>query len=157
MSGIDRGRLVKLLNLTRSNHAPEALNALHRALELLAAAGMSWEDLLCGPGGELEVATEAAARLIRENTALYDEIERLRRLLGRDDTDEEWRSLDDLAGQALWCLSLQRAGKITFSELDSDFLDAVAHWEGDLPAEHQRVLQQVLRDVHRHTGLRPVS
>jgi hypothetical protein len=157
MSGIDRSRLVKLLNLTRSNHDPEALNALRRALDLLGAAGMNWDELLCGPGGELEVATRAAAQLLAENTALYDEVERLRRLLGSDDVDEEWRSLDDFAGQARWCLTLQRAGKTRFGELDSDFLDAVAHWEGALPTEHQRVLQQVLRDVHRRTGLRPSS
>jgi len=157
MSEIDRDRLVKLPGMTGSSHDGEALNALRRALDLLAAAGVTWDDLLHGPGGELEVATEAAAQLLRENTVLYDEIERLRKLLGTDDVSEEWQSLDDPAGRARWCLSLQRAGKIRFSELDRDFLEAVAHWEGSHPTEHQRVLQQVLREVHRHTGLRPSS
>jgi hypothetical protein len=157
LSGIDRDRLFKLLGMTGSSHDGEALNALRRAQDLLAAAGMSWDDLLCGPGSELEVATQAAAQLLAENAALYHEVERLRKLLGCDDIGEEWRSLDDVAGQAGWCLSLQTAGKIRFGELDADFLDAVAHWEGDLPAEHQRVLEQVLRDVHRRTGLRPSS
>jgi hypothetical protein len=157
MSEIDRDRLIKLLGMTGSSHDGEALSALRRALDLLAAAGVTWDDLLHGPGGELEVATQAAAQLLAENTALSDEIERLRSLLGCDDVDEEWRSLEDFAGRACWCLTLQRAGKIRFSELDRDFLDAVMHWEGELPTEHQRVLQQVLRDVHRRTGLRPSS
>lgn len=43
---MDKGRLIKLLNLTQSDNDNEALSALRKANALLKKAGKAWEDFL---------------------------------------------------------------------------------------------------------------
>ena len=46
---LDRGHLVKLLNMTSSEYDAEALNAIRQADALLRKHGMTWVDLLTLP------------------------------------------------------------------------------------------------------------
>jgi|HubBroStandDraft_6_1064221.scaffolds.fasta_scaffold240194_1 hypothetical protein len=46
---VDRSRLVKLLNMTDSQHDAEALSAIRRSNDLLRRSNTSWAELLILP------------------------------------------------------------------------------------------------------------
>jgi hypothetical protein len=46
---VDRSRLVKLLNMTESQHDAEALSAIRRSNDLLRRSNTSWAELLMLP------------------------------------------------------------------------------------------------------------
>jgi len=76
VSELDLKKLGRVIAMVGSNHEGEALTALRLADRMLRDAGMRWEDLL-SPAHELEIATEAAAVLLAENTALKAELKQL--------------------------------------------------------------------------------
>ena len=77
MSEFDLKKLGRVIAMVGSSHEGEALTALRLADRMLRNAEKRWEDLL-SPAHELEIATEAAAVLLAENTALKAELKQLR-------------------------------------------------------------------------------
>jgi hypothetical protein len=77
LARVDLGKFARIVVLLGSAHDGERLNAVTLGGRMLQAAGMRWEDFV-EAHRRAEIATEAAAVLLAENTALRAEIDQLR-------------------------------------------------------------------------------
>ena len=63
---IDQKKLAKFLGMMGSAHDGEALNAARMANKMVAAAGLTWEQVLSGGGYTQEFVAEVAAKAYQE-------------------------------------------------------------------------------------------
>jgi hypothetical protein len=147
-------KLGRVIAMIGSCHEGEALTALRLADRMLRDAGMQWEDLLSA-AHELEVATEAAAVLLAENTALKAELERLRTI---DTATATWSEVGAEVGTrsaAQWALDLHSHGRVWLSDFEVDFLRTCTQWDGRLTPKRAPVFQRVMDRITARTGMTP--
>jgi hypothetical protein len=139
VSELDLKKLGRVIAMVGSSHEGKALTALRLANRMLRNAEMRWEDLL-SPAHELEIATEAAAVLLAENTALRAELEQLRTTGPAVAT---WSSvgtaITDNQRAAACALELHRERMAWLTPPETDFLTTVRdHWCGPLTLPQAR-------------------
>jgi hypothetical protein len=146
-------KLGRVIAMVGSSHEGEALTALRLADRMLRDAGMRWEDLL-SLAHELEVATEAAAVLLAENTALKAELEQLR-TTGTAIARSEVGSAIDTQRAAQWALDLHRQGRVWLSDFEVRFLSICTQWDGRLTLTQAPMFQRVMERIAVRTGMTP--
>jgi hypothetical protein len=155
VSDLDLKKLGRVIAMVSSSHEGEALTALRSAGRMLRDAGMRWEDLL-SPAHELEVATEAAAVLLAENTALTAELERLRTT---DTATATWSevgaAIANTHGAAQWALELHSHGRVWLSDFEVRFLKTCTQWDGRLTPTRAPIFQRVMDRIAARTGMTP--
>jgi len=152
---LDLKKLGRVIAMVGSCHEGEALNALCLADRMLRDAGMRWEDLL-SPAHELEVATEAAAVLLAENTALRAELEQLRTTGAAIATwSEVGAAIANTQRDAQWALDLHRQGRVWLSDFEVSFLRTCAQWDGRLTSKQAPIFQHVMERIADRTGVTP--
>jgi hypothetical protein len=157
VSELDLKKLGRVIAMVGSNHEGEALTALRLADRMLRDAGMRWEDLL-SPAHELEIATEAAAILLAENTALNAEVEQLRTTGTAIATWSEVGSeIADTQRAAQWALDLHRQGHVWLSDFEVRFLSRCAQWNGRLTSKQAPIFQRVIERIAVRTGMTPAA
>jgi len=155
VSELDHKKLGRIIAMVGSGQEGEALNALRLADRMLRDAGMRWEDLL-SPVHELEIATEATAVLLAENTALKAELEQLRTT---STAVAMWSdvgaAVSDTQRAAQWALDLHRNGRVWLSDIEVRFLSTCTQWEGRLPPKQASIFQRVMEGIAARTGMTP--
>ena len=155
MSELDLKKLGRVIAMVDSSHEGEALTALRLADRMLRDAGMRWEDLL-SPSRELEIATEAAAILLAENTALKAELEQLRTTGTEIATwSEVGAAIANTQRAALWALDLYRHGRVWLSDFEVRFLGECAQWDGRLTPKQAPIFRHVMERIAIRTGMTP--
>ena len=155
MPELDLEKLARVLGMVGSDHDGEALNALRLADRMLRENGIGWSDLIA-PFEQLRIATEAAAVLLAENTALRNQIEGLQNhggavALWRDVGDAD----TDINAAALWALRVHQEGKVWLSGFEVDFLVTCSRWSGRPTAKQARILESIVIRVIDRSGETP--
>jgi hypothetical protein len=145
-------KLSRVIAMIGSSYEGEALTALRLADRMLRDAGMRWEDLL-SPAHELEVATEAAAVLLAENTALKAELERLQTTVTA--TWSEVAAEVGTQSAAQWALDLHSHGRVWLSDFEIGFLRTCTQWDGRLTSKRAPIFQCVMDRIAARTGMTP--
>jgi hypothetical protein len=158
VSKLDLKKLGRVIAMVGSSHDGEALTALRLADRMLRNAEMRWEDLL-SPAHELEIATEAVAVLLAENTALKAEVEQLRTPGTMIATwSEVGAAISDTPRAAAWALELHRERKAWLTPPEIDFLTTVRdHWRGPLTPSQAPWFRSIMDRICTRTGLQPPS
>jgi hypothetical protein len=155
VSELDLKKLGRVIAMVGSSHEGEALNALRRADRMLRDAGMRWEDIL-SPRHELEIATEAAAVLLAENTELKAELEQLRTTGTAIATwSEVGAAIADTQHSARWALDLHHHGRVWLSDFELRFLGTCTRWDGRLTSKQTQIFQRVMERIAVRTGMTP--
>jgi len=155
VSELDLKKLGRVIAMVGSGHEGEAVTALRLADRMLRDAGMRWEDLL-SPSHELEIATEAAAILLAENTALKAELEQLRTTGTEIATwSEVGAAIANTQRAALWALDLHRHGRVWLSDFEVRFLGECAQWDGRLTPKQASIFRHVMERIAIRTGMTP--
>ena len=153
VSELDLKKLGRVIAMVDSSHEGEALTALRLADRMLR--GMRWEDLL-PPSREHEIATEAAAILLAENTALKAELEQLRTTGTAIATwSEVGAAIADTQRAAQWALDLHRHGRVWLSDFEVRFLSTCTQWDGRLTPKQAPILRSVMECIAVRTGITP--
>jgi hypothetical protein len=157
VSELDLKKLGLVIAMVGSSHEGEALTALRLADRMLRDAGMRWEDLLL-PAHELEIATEAAAVLLGENTALKAEIEQLRTTGTEIATwSEDGAPITNTQGAAQWAIDLYCQGRVWLSDFEVRFLGECAQWDGRLTPKQAPIFQRLMERIAVRTGMTPAA
>jgi hypothetical protein len=155
VSGLDLKKLGRVIAMVSSSHEGEALTALRLANRMLRDAGMRWEDLL-SPAHELEIATEAAAVLLAENTALKAERDQLRTTGTTIATwSEVGAAIANTQRTAQWALDLHRYGRVWLSDFEVRFLSTCTQWDGCLTPKQAPIFRRVTERIAVRTGMTP--
>ena len=154
MALIDPERLAKLLEMTRSPHAAEALTAISRANEVVLSAGLTWKKVV-EPVDELRIAADTVRQLIAENEALKTQIAELLGQRRPGGIADDWRSTGNPAAEAAWVLGLQAAGIITLIDRDRNLAAAIQHWPGQPGQPQCDGLAEMVRRIIAETGEKP--
>jgi hypothetical protein len=156
-ASLDLARLGTFLGIADSSeHEGEALNAIRMAGRLLRAAEMSWQDIADGHR-RAELATEAAAVLLAENTALRAELEQLR---STGTAVALWNDVgaqvSDTRRAASWALDLHRRGLVWLSgDFELPFLQRCTTWTGRLTPRMRPIFQRLINRIVAQTGQTP--
>jgi hypothetical protein len=152
---IDEPRCPGLVGLLGSDHEGERANAVTLGGRMLQAVGMRWEDFV-DAYRRAEIATEAAALLLAENTELRGELERLQ------STSNAIALWQDVAAPnaapraaATWALNLHHRGQVWLSSFEVAFLTTCTAWTGRLTPKMQPIFQQIMDRVVERTGSTP--
>jgi hypothetical protein len=155
VSELDLKKLLGVIAMVGSSHEGEALNALRLADRMLRGAGKRWEDLLSS-AHQLEIATEAVAVLLAENTALRSELEKLRTT---GTTVASWSdvtaAISDTQRSAQWALDLHRHGRVWLSDFEVRFLSTCTQWDGRLTPKQAAIFQRMMDRIAVSTGMTP--
>jgi hypothetical protein len=152
---LDLKKLGRIIAMASSSHEGEALNAIRLADRMLRDAGMRWEDLV-SLAHQLEIATEAAAVLLAENTVLRAELEQLRTTGTAVATwSDVGAAISDTQRAAQWALDLYHHGRVWLSDFEIRFLDTCAQWGGSLTSKQAPIFQRVMDRIAAHTGMTP--
>jgi hypothetical protein len=139
-----------------SDHEGERTNAVTLGGRMLAAAGMRWEDFI-EAHRRAEIATEAAAVLLAENSALKAEVEQLRR------TGSSVALMEDVGAQvsdsrlaAEWALDLHARGRVWLApDFEVEFLQSCTRWRGRLTPKMEGIFQRIMDRIVARTGMTP--
>jgi hypothetical protein len=154
VSELDLKKLGRVIAMVSSSHEGE-LTALRLADRVLRNAEMRWEDLL-SPAHELEIATEAAAVLLAENTALKAELKQLRTTgTAVAIWSEVGAVIADTQRAAQWALDLHNHGRVWLSDFEVSFLTTCTQWDGRLTPKQAPILQRVMDRLAARTGMTP--
>jgi hypothetical protein len=157
MSELDLARIAKLLGVAGgSHHDGEAVNAIRVVDRMLREAGMRWPDLTNGHQ-QAEIATEAAAILLRDLTSAQRRIAELEAERGTTPLPVVWNDVGDPCKQAQWCLDEHAARRLYLNEFEFKFLGAVAGWYGALTENQQPVFERIMAAVTKRSRRRPPS
>jgi hypothetical protein len=155
VSELDLEKVGRVIAMVGSSHEGEALTALRLADRMLRDAGMRWEDLLA-PFHQLEIATEAAAILHAENTALKSELDHLQ------DTGTAiaiWQDIGATSSNtrmaARWALDLHGSGRVWLSAFELAFLKTCTEWAGHLTPRQRPIFQRIMDRIVERTGELP--
>jgi hypothetical protein len=152
---LDLKKVGRVIAMVGSSHEGEALTALRLADRMLRNAEMRWEDLL-SRAYELEIATEAAAVLLAENTALRAELEQLRTTGTALATwSEVGAVIADAQRAAQWALDLHSHGRVWLSDFEVGFLRTCTQWDGRLTSKQAPIFQRVMDRIAARTGMTP--
>src|SRR5262249_54264748 len=114
-----------------------------------------WEDFV-DAYRRAEIATEAAALLLAENTELRSEIDRLR---STTTAIALWQDVASPAAApraaAEWALDLHRRGQVWLSTFEVAFLTTCSAWTGRLTPKMQLIFQKTMDRVVERTGSTP--
>jgi hypothetical protein len=155
VSELDLKKLGRVIAMVGSRHEGEALTALRVADRMLRDARMRWEDLL-SLAHELKIATEAAAVLLAENTALKAELDQLRTTGTAVATwSEVGAAIADTQRAAQWALDLHRQGRVWLSDVEVRFLSTCGQWDGPLTSKQAPIFQRVIERIAVHTSMTP--
>jgi hypothetical protein len=155
VSELDLKKLGRVIAMVGSSHDGEALTALRLADRMLRDAAMRWEDLL-SPVHELEIATEAAAVLLAENTALKTELAQLRTTgTAVAMWSDVGSAISNTQRAAQWALDLYHQGHVWLSDFEVRFLSTCTRWGGRLTPEQAPIFQRVMNLVAVRTGMTP--
>jgi hypothetical protein len=155
VSELDLKKLGRVIAMVGSSQEGEALTALRMADRMLRDAGMRWEDLI-SPAHQLEIATEAAAVLLAENTALKAELEQLRttgNAIGM--WSEVGAEIADTHRGAQWAVDLHRRGLVWLSDFEVRFLITCTGWDGRLSLKQAQIFRRVMERIAVRTGMTP--
>jgi hypothetical protein len=155
VSELDLKKLGRVIAMVGSGHEGEALTALRLADRMLRNAEMRWEDLL-SPAHETEIATEAAAVLLAENTALRAELVQLRTTGTAIATwSEVGPAIAAPQRAAEWALDLHRHGRVWLSEFEVRFISTCTQWDGRLTPKQAPIFRRVMERIAVRTGMTP--
>jgi hypothetical protein len=155
VSELDLKKLGRVIAMVGSSYEGEALTALRLADRMLRDAEMRWEDLL-SPAHELGIATETAAVLLAENTALKAELEQLRTTGTAMTTwSEVGAAIANTQRTALWALDLHRHGRVWLSDFEVRVLSTCTQWDGRLTSKQAPIFRRVMERIAVRTGMTP--
>ena len=153
--GLDLAKFTRVVGLLGSDQAGERANAVTIGSRMLQAAGMRWEDFV-DAYRRAEIATEAAALLLAEDTELRGEIDRLR---SSSAAIALWQEVGSAAvahrAAAEWALDLNRRGQVWLSAFEVAFLTSCSTWTGRLTRKMQPIFQTIMDRVVERTGSAP--
>jgi hypothetical protein len=155
---LDFGKFTRIVGMLGSDREGERSNAVTLGGRMLEAVGMRWEDFI-EAYRRAEIATEAAAVLLAENTALKAELEQLR---STSTAVALWNDVgaqvSDTRAAAVWALDLHRRGTVWFSPgFEIPFLTRCTTWTGRLTPKMQPIFQRIMDRIVERTGLTPPS
>jgi hypothetical protein len=152
---LDLTKFTRIVGMLGSDHEGERSNAVTLGGRMLQAVGMRWEDFI-EAYRRAEIATEAAAVLLAENTSLKAELDQLR------STGTAVALWNDVGAQvsntrtaAEWALDLHRCGRVWLSDFEVAFLTRCTTWTGRLTPKMQPIFQRIMDRVVERTGLTP--
>jgi len=155
---VDRERLAMILGMLGSAHDGEVVNAARLAVRMLKEARLTWPQVLDGE----RVATEAARVLLQKNEELrarIDELcDRIGDIAGSDvwalkrENDELKDRLAELSGtpqQRREQVELVRLYARYLGPFETDFLNTVAGWHGQLSPKQQPIWNRIVARIER--------
>jgi hypothetical protein len=153
--GLDLTKFTRVVGLLGSDHDGERANAVTTGSRMLEAVGMRWEDFVDAYRRD-EIATEAAALLLAENTELRGEIDRLR---STSTAIALWQDVEAPnaapRAAAAWALDLHRRGQVWLSAFEVAFLTTCTAWTGRLTPKMQPIFQKTMDRVVERAGSTP--
>jgi hypothetical protein len=155
---LDLAKFTLIVGMLGSDREGERSNAVTLGGRMLAAAGMRWEDFI-EAYRRAELATEAAALLLAENTSLKAELDQLR---STGTAVALWNDVgaqvSDTRVAAEWALDLHRCGVVWLApDFEVAFLRRCATWTGRLTPKMQPIFQRIMDRIVERTGLTPPS
>jgi hypothetical protein len=156
VSVIDLNKFSRVVGLLGSDYEGERLNAVTLGSRLLKDAGMHWSDFI-EAYRRAEIATEAAAVLLAENTALKAELDQLRRTgTAVALWNDVGAQVSDTRRAAAWALDLHHRGIVWLSPgFEVPFLTRCSTWTGTLTPRMAPIFQRVMDRIVERTGLTP--
>src|SRR5258708_2355528 len=154
---LDLSKLGRIIALVSSDQDGEALTAARTADRLVRSSGMTWLDFV-EAYRRAELATEAAAVLLAENTALRAELDQLRSV---GTAVAIWQEVgaakvSDIGAAARWGLDLHHRGRVYPStNFEFPFLTRCSTWSGRLTPKMQPIFDRILRHIVERTGETP--
>jgi PAS domain-containing protein len=138
---LDRGRLVKLLGLTGSQHDAEALAALRKAQMMMRAGRVDWTALISEPLRQLEIAAAAAQQLLAEN-------ERLRVVTAASPPGSDWRPVDGVCRHSVdQCIDECRRQRHRLTDWENRFIRTLAEFRYEPSAKQLGCLERICRKL----------
>jgi hypothetical protein len=154
-SSLDLAKFARIVGRLGSAHEGERANAVTLGSRMLEAVGMRWEDFI-EAYRRAEIATEAAAVLLAENTSLKAELDQLR---STDNAVAIWQDVgaqvSDTRTAAEWALAMHARGQIYLSDFEVPFLRRCTTWTGRLTPKMQPIFQRIMDRIVERTGMVP--
>ena len=152
---LDLSKFTLIVARLGSDHVGERENAVALGSRMLARCNMRWEDFI-EAYRRAELATEAAALLLAENTALKAELDQLR---STGTAVALWNNVgaevSDTRAAAEWALDLHRRGQVWLSAFEVAFLTTCTAWTGRLTPKMQPIFQKTMDRVVERAGSTP--
>lgn len=153
---LDLQKLRRIIGMVGSAHDGEVVNAFRQADRLIRTAGMTWLDFVLAVEREA-VATEGAAVLLDELTAVKAELDQLRTT---GSAVALWQDVgakvNDARRAAEWALDVYRRRLVWLSpDFEVAFLTRCTTWTGRLTPKMQPIFQRLMDRIVERTGMTP--